>query len=54
MEYLVFDARGNGEGGVVPTLTGDHLNRVTDYTAIVVEIKKNDAVKDCEPHGTNR
>ena len=39
MEYLVFDARGNGEGGVVPTLTGDHLNRGTDYTAIVEEIR---------------
>lgn len=24
-------------GGVSPTLTGDHQNRVTDYTAIVVE-----------------
>jgi hypothetical protein len=24
-------------GGVVPTLTGDHQNRVTDYTAICVE-----------------
>ena len=32
----VWDARGNGTGGVVPTLTGDHQNRVTDYTAICV------------------
>ena len=24
-------------GGVCPTLTGDHQNRVTDYTAIVCE-----------------
>ena len=31
-----YDARGNGMGGVVPTLTGDHENRVTDYTALVV------------------
>lgn len=34
---LVYDARGNGNGGVCPTLTGDHENRITDYTAIVVE-----------------
>lgn len=34
---LVFDARGNGEGEICPTITGDHQNRVTDYTAIVVE-----------------
>ena len=35
---LIFDARGNGDGGVSPTITGDHQNRVTDYTALVVEI----------------
>lgn len=34
---LVFDARGNGGGAVSPTITGDHQNRVTDYTALVVE-----------------
>ena len=33
---LIYDARGNGEGGVSPTITGDHQNRITDYTAIVV------------------
>ena len=32
----MWDARGNGEGGVSPTLTGDHENRVTDYTAVAV------------------
>ena len=32
----VFDARGNGDGNISPTLTGDHQNRVTDYTAICV------------------
>ena len=26
-----------GGGSICPTLTGDHQNRVTDYTAIVVE-----------------
>lgn len=33
---IVFDARGNGDGKVVPTITGDHESRVTDYTAVVV------------------
>lgn len=32
----VFDARGNGDGSTVPTITGDHGNRITDYTAICV------------------
>lgn len=31
---VVYDARGNGDGETVPTLTGDHQNRVTDYTAL--------------------
>lgn len=35
---LIYDARGNG-GSICPTLTGDHQNRVTDFTAIVVEIR---------------
>lgn len=33
----VFDARGNGDGKIVPTITGDHENRITDYTSIAVE-----------------
>ena len=32
----VYDARGNGDGDIVSTLTGDHENRITDYTAVVV------------------
>ena len=32
----VYDARGNGDERTVPNLTGDHQNRVTDYTAICV------------------
>ena len=32
----VYDARGNRDGRVVPTITGDHGNRVTDYTALCV------------------
>lgn len=34
---VCYDARGNGGGEVCPTITGDHQNRITDYTAIVVE-----------------
>lgn len=34
----VFDARGNGDGKIVPTITGDHQNRITDYTAIAVDL----------------
>lgn len=33
----IYDARGNGDGTTSPTLTGDHQNRVTDYTAICVQ-----------------
>ena len=33
---VVYDARGNGDGKIVPTITGDHENRVTDYTALAV------------------
>lgn len=32
---VVFDARGNGDGKTVCTITGDHENRVTDYTALL-------------------
>lgn len=32
----VYDARGNGDGAVACTITGDHQNRVTDYTALCV------------------
>lgn len=35
---VVFDARGNGDGKTVPTITGDHESRVTDYTAIAVDL----------------
>lgn len=35
-EGAVYDARGNGDGKTVCTITGDHQNRVTDYTALCV------------------
>ena len=33
---VCYDARGNGDGRHSPTLTGDHENRITDYTTICV------------------
>ena len=36
---VVYDARGNGDGRTCPTITGDHENRITDYTAIAIERK---------------
>lgn len=36
-EKVVYDARGNGDGRTCPTITGDHENRITDYTAIAIE-----------------
>lgn len=36
---VVYDARGNGDGRTCPTITGDHENRTTDYTAIAIERK---------------
>lgn len=33
----VLDARGNDDGQIVQTITGDHKSRITDYTAIAVE-----------------
>lgn len=34
---VVYDARGNGDSQIVSTITGDHNNRITDYTCLVVE-----------------
>ena len=45
---FVYDARGNGTGGVAPTITGDHQNRITDYTAIALEIYEYDEDTDGE------
>ncbi len=32
-----YDARGNGDGETACTITGDHQNRITDYTAVAVQ-----------------
>ena len=33
----VYDARGNGDGQLVATITGDHEKRITDYSSVVIE-----------------
>lgn len=53
MKYLIYDARGNGKGGVSPTLTGDHQNRVTDYTAIVIEVHEDNSNTRSKRSGHN-
>lgn len=34
---VTYDSRGNGDGFICNTITGDHENRITDYTSVVVE-----------------
>lgn len=36
LQVVVYDTRGNGDGETVPTITGDHNNRVTDYTCLAI------------------
>ena len=33
---VVYDARGNGDGKTVCTITGDHCDKITDYTPLVL------------------
>ena len=33
---VAYDMRGNGDGNTIPTLTGDHASRPTDYTPVVI------------------
>lgn len=49
--HVVYDARGNGSGTIVPTLTGDHQNRVTDYTAICIMGNVIDRNANCNGAG---
>lgn len=44
--YVVFDSRGNGDGKIVPTMKGDHENRVTNTTTICLDIGFFQAEKD--------
>lgn len=36
VDVLTFDTRGNGDGRTVSPIVGDHNNRVTDYTSLLV------------------
>ena len=36
-QFGIWDARGNGDGQLANTITGDHDNRITDYSHCVVE-----------------
>ena len=33
---IVYDARGNGDGQIAPTMTGDHNGHISDYTTLCV------------------
>lgn len=46
---LVYDTRGNGAGETVPTITGDHNNRITDYTALCGEAVVYDGANITSP-----
>lgn len=45
----VYDARRNGNGETAPTITGDHQNHVTDYTAICCDVGFFNTVEECSP-----
>lgn len=34
---VCYDARGNGDGKISPTITGDHNGHITDYTSVIIE-----------------
>lgn len=48
--FAAYDARGNGDGKTAGTLTGDHQNRVTDYTTICANsaVVRRLTPKECE------
>ena len=45
-----YDARGNGDGQTVNTLTGDHENRITDYTSVVCMAHGQASAEILEPN----
>lgn len=45
IQSAVYDTRGNGDGAIAPTMTGDHQNRVTDYTAICLGYNLQNTVR---------
>ena len=50
--FCVYDAGGNGDGKTVCTLTGDHQDRVTDYTGIVMGVDCRNATESAEVTAT--
>ena len=46
---LAYDTRGNGAGETVPTITGDHNNRITNYTALCCEAVVYDGANITSP-----
>ena len=44
MMKKIFDARGNGDGKICPSIVGGHQSSISDYTAIVLE-ERNDIPK---------
>ena len=47
IQPMTFDARGNGDGKTCNTLTGDHNNRITDYSSVVVDAVGFDSYNLC-------
>lgn len=45
----VYCHQGNGAGETVPTITGDHNNRITDYTALCCEVVVYDGANITSP-----
>lgn len=52
MMKKIFDARGNGDGEIRPSIVGGHQSSISDYTAIVLEernvISKENGTADGE------
>lgn len=45
---VCYDARGNGDGETVSTITGDHESRITDYTALALYTRqRSDEFAEC-------
>lgn len=42
----VYDARGQGDGEIVPTMAGDHFGHISDYTAILLQTYSMQAFGD--------
>lgn len=47
----IWDARGNGNGRLSATITGDHDNRITDYTNVVVSSEPYTLDSNALSHG---